>query len=266
MSVAPVVIKIGGALLADAETMASVWRGALKLGEPFVLVHGGGPQATALARRLGHEPTIVAGRRVTSDLDLDIALWTLRGELNARLVASGLALGIRAVGVSALDGAMVHAHRRPPRELVADGETEPQTVDFGHVGDISGADPELLRTLLDARWTPVVAPVCVDANGALLNVNADTVAMELAVALSSPRLDLVTEAAGVRRDAADPISRILQMTAAEASAGVDSGWIAGGMRPKLEVAIGALERGVPRVRICDPIGISDSQSGTTIVL
>lgn len=259
LSTPPVVVKLGGAILADADAVATVWAGVGALDAPVVLVHGGGPQATALARRLGHEPRIVAGRRVTSDLDLDVMLWTLRGELNARLVASGRRAGVRAVGVSGADGGLVRVHRRPPRDV--DGET----VDFGHVGDVDGVDPALVETLLGAGFAPVVATVCADDAGALYNVNADTVAFELAAALGAGRLDLVTEAGGVRRDAADPRSHLDRLTAAEVAAGVAAGWIAGGMRPKLEVARAALRRGVPAVRVCAPADLADADAGTTVV-
>lgn len=254
----PVVVKLGGAILSDPEAVAAVWRGVAALDTPAVLVHGGGPQATALARRLGHEPRIVAGRRVTGDLDLDVALWTLRGELNARLVAAARPHGVNAVGVSGADGRLVAAHRRPPRDV--DGET----VDFGHVGDVDGVDASLLDALLGAGFMPVVASVCADDAGALYNVNADTIAFEIAAALGAGRLDLVTEAGGVRRDADDPASRIDTLTEADVDAGVAAGWIAGGMRPKLEVARAVLRRGVPAVRVCAPADIAGT-GGTTIV-
>lgn len=254
----PVIVKLGGAILADPAAVEAVWAGLEGLDGPAVLVHGGGPQLTALARRLGHEPRIVAGRRVTGDLDLDVVLWTLRGELNARLVAAGRAAGARAVGVSGADGALVTVRRRPPREV--DGET----VDFGHVGDVEAVDPRLAVALLAAGFVPVVATVCTDAQGALYNVNADTVAFELAAALRAPRLDLVTEAGGVRRDAGDPASLLPQLTAAEVEAGVAEGWIAGGMRPKLEVARAALARGVPAVRVCAPVDLG-GDGGTTVL-
>lgn len=256
---APVVIKLGGAVLDDAEAVGAVWAGVAALRQPAVLVHGGGPQATALARRLGHEPQIVAGRRVTSDLDLDVALWTLRGELNARLVAAAPAAGVRAVGVSGVDGGLVRVARRPPRRV--DGAV----VDFGHVGDVEAVDPTLALVLGAAGFVPVVASVCADAAGALYNVNADTVAAELAAALGAARLDLVTEAGGVRRDPADAATRVRQLAAAEAEAGVAEGWISGGMRPKLETALDALRRGVPAVRVCAPADVARPGAGTTVV-
>lgn len=247
----PAVIKLGGAVLEDEAGVAAVWSGL----EGGVVVHGGGPQATALARRLGHEPRIVAGRRVTTDLDLEVALFTLRGALNARLVASARAAGVRAVGVSGADGGLVTVRRRPP--VTIDG----LEVDFGHVGDVEAVDVSVLEALLGAGFTPVVSTVCADLEGALYNVNADTVAAEIAVALGSPRLDLVTEAAGVRRDPTDPGTVLPRLTRVEAEAGVRDGWIGGGMRPKLTTALAALEAGVPAVRVCGP----NLEGGTTVV-
>lgn len=257
------VVKLGGAVASDPEALAAVWArlgesvgGVPEAGGPGVVVHGGGPQATALARRLGHEPRIVAGRRVTSDLDLDVALYTMRGAINARLVASANAAGLRAVGVSGADGGLVEVVRRPPREV--DGEI----VDFGHVGDVVGADPSVLEALLDNGFTPVVASVCADRAGALYNVNADTVALELAVALGAGELVLVAESGGVYRDYPDLGSLIGTLTPSEIAAGVQEGWIVGGMRPKLEVAREALRRGVPSVRVTAP---TDLAGGTLVV-
>ena len=255
------VVKLGGATLTDPADLAAVWtsvRALHEAGTDVVIVHGGGAQSTALARQLGHEPEIVAGRRVTSDLDLDVALYVLRGALNARLVASGLAAGVRAVGISGADGQCVQVERRPPRQL------EGRTVDFGHVGDVVGTDATLPRTLLDAGFVPVVATVCADAAGALYNVNADTVAAALAVALGATRLDLVTGAGGVRRNAEDPSSRIRQLDAGTIEAGVREGWITDGMRPKLTVALDALAKGVASVRIVAPGALAADDAGTLI--
>ena len=118
-----VVVKIGGALIDKDGALASVWRGvkALQADHAVVVVHGGGPQATGISRRLGHEPQIVAGRRVTTDLGLDTILWTVRGALNARLVASARPAGIRAVGLSGVDGQLVTVVKRLPSSV--DGET-----------------------------------------------------------------------------------------------------------------------------------------------
>ncbi|MEM1115181.1 MAG: acetylglutamate kinase [Bacteroidota bacterium] len=256
-----VVVKLGGAIVSDLEAVATLWASVRALcegGTHVVIVHGGGPQSTELARRLGHEPRIVAGRRVTSDLDLDVALYVLRGAVNARLAAAAQGAGLAAVGIAAGDGFTVRVQRRPPLEV--DGET----VDFGHVGDVVSADGTLVRTLLDAGFVPVVAPICADASGRVFNVNADTVASEIAAALGAQRLDLVTETGGVRCDAADPASLLSRLTEAEVEAGVAAGWIAGGMRPKLEVARAALRRGVPAVRVCALADVA-GEGGTTVV-
>ncbi len=253
---APVVLKIGGALVADDAATAAVWDGVRDLvagGAPVVVVHGGGPQLTEIATALGHAPRIVAGRRVTTDLDLRVALWALRGELNAALVAGATARGIAAAGLSGLDGPTVVVRRRPP--VVVDGET----VDFGHVGDVVRVETRLVGALLAAGVVPVVAPVCADAAGALYNVNADTVAMELAAALGAARLDLVTEAGAVRGADGAPLEGL---SAGEAYAGVAAGWIDGGMRPKLSTGFGALARGVASVRVVGPAGIADAAAGT----
>ena len=263
------VVKLGGAVLADPGAVAAVWSGiadAQTRGERAVVVHGGGPQATALARRLGHEPRIVAGRRVTTDLDLEVMLYALRGALNARLVAAARVHGLRAVGVSGADGALVTVRRRPPRAVDTDGSGESvETVDFGHVGDVEAIDPSVLDALLDAGFVPVVATVCADDAGALYNVNADTVAAEIASALGARRLDVVTEAGGVRRDPADPASALGRLTGVEIDAGVAAGWIAGGMRPKLETARAALDAGVPAVRVCGPADVG-GDGGTVVTM
>jgi acetylglutamate kinase len=254
------VVKLGGALLADAVALEAVWAGveALQATGPVVVVHGGGPQATALARRLGHEPRIVAGRRVTTDLDLQIALWAFRGELNSRLVAGANMRGVRAVGLSGADGKTVTVVKRPPREV--DGET----VDFGHVGDVVGTDPAALLALISAGFVPVVAPVCADMAGHLYNVNADTVALAVATALEARALLLVAEAGAVYGAYPDPISRLSRLDAAGFAAGVAEGWIEGGMRPKLEVGFQALGSGIPEVRVCAPDSLATPTSGTRL--
>ena len=254
----PIVVKLGGAVLQNADAVQAVWSGLAALGRPAVVVHGGGPQATALARRLGHEPRLVHGRRVTTDLDLEIALWAYRGELNARLVGSGLAAGVQAVGLSGVDGGLVRVERRPPREI--DG----QRVDFGWVGDVTGADPATLHALLAAGFTPVVAPLGVDRAGQIYNVNADTIALEVAAALGAESLVLVAEVGALRSDPRDPATALASISPDEAAAGQAGGWISGGMRVKLDVGFEALRRGVGRVRIAAPDALA-SGAGTVLV-
>lgn len=254
------IVKVGGALIDNPDAVAAVWTGvrALQAEREVVVVHGGGPQATELTRRLGEEPRIVTGRRVTTDLGRDAVVWTVRGVLNARLVASAQARGLRAIGLSGVDGGLVTVERRPPAEV--NGEV----IDFGWVGDVVSADPSVLRVLLDAGYLPVIASPCSDTTGHLYNVNADTIALTLADAMGADALLLVAEAGGVFKDLADAESRIAEIDARGFEAGVAEGWIAGGMQTKLEVGFEARRRGIPTVRICAPGGLTDALTGTTL--
>lgn len=256
----PIVIKIGGALLAGGDVLTPMWEAVEVLrGEaPVVVVHGGGPQMTDVARRLGHEPRIVQGRRVTTDVDLEIVLWTLRGTLNARLVAEATRFGLPAAGVSGADGATVRVTKRPPWNV------EGAEVDFGWVGDVEAVDPALVRHLLGGGYLPVLAPIGIDAAGRLYNVNADTVACGLAGALGAGTFLLVTETGGVRRRADDPSTLLDACDRTTFAAGVEDGWIQGGMRVKLDVAFTALDAGVPEVYILAPDDLIERRRGTRV--
>ncbi len=252
-------VKVGGAAL---KRHAELWPQvkALHQEAPVVVVHGGGAAATALAKKLGHQPRIVRGRRVTTALDLSIIEWTLRGGVSLMVVGHALTHGLRAVGLSGADGAMVRVTRRKP--WIIDGEE----VDFGFVGDIGAVRPDLVTTLLTAGYLPVVAPVGIDVYGQRYNVNADTVAGALAVALGAQALLLVTAAGGIRRQADDPATRIQTLTIAALKQGQDAGWIAGGMHVKGQVAADVLRRGVPHVYVTGPGCLVERASATRIVL
>lgn len=257
----PIVIKISGTLLKGGGAPATFWPAVCALHEtaPVVIVHGGGAQATAMARRLDHEPTIVQGRRVTSDLDLDIVQWALCGELNTQLVAQAQQYGLTAVGLTGADGRTLQVTKRPP--WTVDGET----VDFGWVGDVNGVDPLLLQHLMAGGLVPVVAPLGLDAEGQTYNVNADTVARSLAGALDAKELLLVTATGGVRRDEDAPESHLATCTAETFEEGTNAGWINGGMRVKMEVAFAALDSGVGGVYICAPDDLVDRDHATQVV-
>ncbi len=259
-SVRPVLIKIGGALVNNPEGLEPLWAAVRQLRErqPVAVVHGGGPQATEMARRLGHEPRIVHGRRVTTDLDLEIIHWTLRGSLNTRLVAQAIRLGVPAAGLSGADGGILRVRRRPPWEV--DGET----VDFGLVGDVERVEPGLLQSLLNGGYVPVIAPLGIDGEGQTYNVNADTVAYSIAAALGVETLLLAAESGGVRRDVADPDSLIREIDRPGFEAGLRDGWIQGGMRVKLQIAFDALAAGIPEVFILSPGDLLLRDNGTRV--
>ncbi len=245
------VVKLGGDVLSEAEVRGHV-AGQLgllsSLGIRLVVVHGGGPQATALSRRLGHEPRMVAGRRVTDDQALEVAKMVYAGALNVDLLASLREHKVQAVGLSGVDADLIGAHRRPPVTVVDDDGRTVQ-VDYGHVGDVDRVDPRVLTTLMEARFVPVVASLAGDDDGGVFNVNADTVAESLAVALRAQKLIFLTGAPGVLRDRSDPASLVTFADPDDLAGLMASGALAGGMRPKVEACIRAATSGVERTHI-----------------
>ena len=247
------VVKLGGEVLADpraVDDIAAQVSLLSSLGIRLVVVHGGGPQATALSRRMGHEPRIVAGRRVTDDDALAVAKMVYAGQLNVDLLAALRAHEAQAVGLSGVDADLIAAHRRPPVKVVDDAG-KAQTVDYGHVGDLDRVDPRVLLTLLEGRFVPVVASLAGDGEGNVFNVNADTVAESLAVALRAQKLIFLTGAPGVLRDREDPSSLVAFADPDDLASLLASGAVSGGMRPKVEACIRAATGGVERTHIID---------------
>jgi acetylglutamate kinase len=247
------VVKLGGDVVADAEALDRVAQqlGLLSsLSIRIVVVHGGGPQATALSRRLGHEPTIVAGRRVTDETALEVAKMVYSGSLNVSLLAALRAHEVQGVGLTGVDADLLTARRRPPVTVVDDAGKS-REVDYGYVGDIDRVDPRVLTTLLETRFMPVVASLAGDGDGNVYNVNADTVAEVLAVALKAQKLIFLTGAPGVLRDRNDPASLVTFADPDDLGTLMSSGAIAGGMRPKVEACVRAATGGVERTHIID---------------
>ena len=247
------VVKLGGDVLSDPGVRDQV-AGQLallsSLSIRLVVVHGGGPQATALSRRLGQEPRIVAGRRVTDEAALVVVKMVYAGQLNVDLLAALREHKIQAVGLSGIDADLLTAHRRPPVSVVDDDGCTVQ-VDYGHVGDIDRVDPRVLVTLVEARFVPVVASLAGDDDGEVYNVNADTVAESLAVALRAQKLIFLTGAPGVLRDRTDPATLVTFADPDDLAGLMASGALAGGMRPKVEACIRAATGGVERTHIID---------------
>lgn len=247
------VVKLGGEVLSDPDVRDQV-AGQLSLLSSLsirlVVVHGGGPQATALSRRLGQEPRMVAGRRVTDDAALEVAKMVYAGQLNVDLLAALREHKVQAVGLSGIDADLLTAHRRPPVSVVDDDGRTVQ-VDYGHVGDIDRVDPRVLVTLMEARFMPVVSSLAGDEDGGVYNVNADTVAESLAVALRAQKLIFLTGAPGVLRDRNDPTTLVTFADPDDLAGLMASGALAGGMRPKVEACIRAATSGVERTHIID---------------
>jgi acetylglutamate kinase len=247
------VVKLGGDVLGEPEVLDSV-AGQLallsSLSIRLVVVHGGGPQATALSRRLGFEPRMVAGRRVTDDGALEVAKMVYAGQINVDLLAALREHRVQAVGLSGVDAELITAHRRPPVSVVDDtGATV--RVDYGHVGEIDRVDPRVLTTLMEARMVPVVASLAGGEGAEIFNVNADTVAESLAVALGAQKLIFLTGAPGVLRDRNDPSTLVTFADPDDLGGLMASGVLTGGMRPKVEACIRAATGGVERTHIVD---------------
>ena len=259
------VIKVGGAVVEDPEQLAILLDEFGKIEGPKVLVHGGGRSATKLAAQLGIESQMVGGRRITDAEMLKVVTMVYGGLVNKNIVAQLQARGINALGLTGADLNLVRAHRRP---------ITPEGIDFGFVGDVDSADGAQLLRLLQLGITPIIAPLTHDGQGHMLNINADTMAQTVAVALASPTpsqegekwlrdvtLTYCFELPGVMRDPADPDSLIPHITEATFQQLVADGTISGGMIPKLENAFAAIHAGVTSVRITH---ISNLQGGTVI--
>jgi len=247
------VVKLGGDVLSDPDVRDQVAAQLALLSSlsiRLVVVHGGGPQATALSRKLGQEPRIVAGRRVTDSAALEVAKMVYGGQLNVDLLAALREHKVQAVGLSGIDADLLTAHRRAPVSMV-DDDGQRIEVDYGHVGDIDRVDPRILVTLMEARFLPVVASLAGDEDGGIYNVNADTVAESLAVALRAQKLIFLTGAPGVLRDRNDPATLVTFADPDDLAGLMASGALAGGMRPKVEACIRAATGGVERTHIID---------------
>lgn len=235
------VVKVGGAVVEDAQKLERLLQSFAALPGRKLLVHGGGRAATALSARLGIETRMVGGRRITDAATLETVVMVYGGLVNKSLVARLQALGIPAAGLCGADFDCVRSVKRPVGE-----------VDYGFVGDIVSVDAGALSRLLGAGTVPVIAPITHDGAGQLLNTNADAMASAVAAALSkyyAVSLKLCFEKPGVLADPADDGSVIPVLAAADIPALTASGTLSGGMLPKVEGALKALEQGVGEVVI-----------------
>jgi len=240
------VLKAGGDAFVTHESTRALLEqiGILhQVGIRVVLVHGGGPQSTALAKRLGLETQMVEGRRVTDAQTLEVSTMVLNGEINTRIVAACRALGIPAIGLSGVDGGLIKAAKRPPVQVGG------QTVDYGFVGDILGLDTSILVKQLDNDLVPIVSPLSADDHGTLLNINADTVAAMIACELKAEKFVMATGTPGILESLDDPRSLISYVDRAGLRRLRDEGKISGGMLPKAAAIERALSGGVPRVHV-----------------
>lgn len=241
------VIKLGGEIAANPAALDSLAQDVSLLTHVNIriaLVHGGGPQATSLAEKLGLKTRVVQGRRVTDEATLAVAKMVFAGQINVDILTALRRHGVRAVGLSGVDGDILSAERRPPTEMHDSATGETELVDFGHVGDVTGVDSSLLSLLQENGYVPVLSSLAGDSEGNALNVNADTVASVLARDLGASKLITLTGVPGLLRDPSDPESVVSRATVSEARALIADGTVAGGMVPKLTTMIEAIEDGV----------------------
>lgn len=257
------IVKVGGAVVEDEAQLAGLLARFTAIAGPKVLVHGGGRRATAVASSLGIETKMVEGRRITDEQMLQVVTMVYGGLVNKTVVARLQALGTNAIGLTGADAGIIRSVRRPP---VSVGGDSPTLVDFGFVGDVSSVDDTMLAQLIDNGMTPVIAPLTHDGRGNMLNTNADTMAQETAKALAR-RFDVTLvfafEKAGVLRQADDEASIIPVIDRQAFDTLRADGTISGGMVPKIENALRAVEAGVKRVVITSAETI-DGEHGTVI--
>jgi acetylglutamate kinase len=167
-----------------------------------------------------------------------------RGKINTEILAQFRRRGIPAVGLSGIDGGVVTAVKRPPKDVLNKETGETKIIDFGHVGDVVNVDASLIHTMLDSRYLPIVSSLGADDDGRIFNINADTIAAEMAVHLGAEKLILLSDVNGIYLDSSDEATKLSQLTVADAQHLIESGRATGGMIPKLENLISVLERGV----------------------
>jgi len=238
-----IVIKLGGHAMVDPHILEMAIRDAVLLhyvGMKVVLVHGGGPEITNKMKALGKEPKFVAGLRITDRETLEIAQMVLVGKINDGIVSLISRCGARGVGLSGNDGNLLIA-RKMDVQQVKNGE-EMQEVDLGYVGEIEQVDPAVLHSLLEKDYIPVVAPIAIDWEGNSLNINADTAAGEIAIALSAYKLVNLTDVDGVMDSERKEVFR--RLTATELDHLIDDGTVSGGMIPKISACLRAVKHGV----------------------
>ena len=250
------IVKVGGAVVEDEAQLAQLLKDFSAIPGRKALIHGGGRRATQVAASLGIESKMVGGRRITDAEMLSVVTMVYGGLVNKNLVARLQANGVNALGLTGADIDVIRSHKRP----LKDG------IDFGFVGDVDRADGQMLSRLIEAGITPVMAPLTHDGQGNILNTNADTIASETAKALA-PFYDVTLiysfEKKGVLSNPDDDDSVIPTINRADFERYKADGTISGGMLPKIENALSAIDAGVGRVIITLATAI-DGHSGTII--
>jgi acetylglutamate kinase len=248
-----IVIKIGGEVINHSIAFHSLCKKIANLKKTntrMVLIHGGGHQVNELEAKLGNKPKIVNGRRITDENALDSIKMVIAGKMNIEIVSALQAQGVSAVGLSGVDGNLLNVCRRPAN-----------TIDYGFVADIKSVNPKLMMTLLENNFVPVIAPLAADENGVIYNINADTVASAIALAIKASQWMIFSNIDGIYDEQGNTITHI---SCEAAQSLISKGVITGGMIPKVEAIIAAIQSGIQSVHLLNGLKTSHEQIGTTI--
>jgi acetylglutamate kinase len=241
------VVKFSGKVTEDRENLASLAEELALLhqvGIKLCVIHGGGKQLSELAEKLGVAQTVIEGRRVTDDDTLELAKMIFAGKINTDILAALRRRGIHAVGLSGVDGNIINAEKRPPKEILDRQTGERRTVDFGNVGDVLEINTHLLRLLLENDYLPVISSLGADSEGRVFNINADTIASEIAAQLQAEKLILMSDVNGIYTVPGDESTKLSRLSPAEAEQMIADGRATGGMIPKLQSLVAVIKRGV----------------------
>jgi acetylglutamate kinase len=246
------VVKLSGKITENLDQLASLAEEITlcqQVGIRVAVIHGGGKQLTTLAERLGIAQRIVNGRRVTDDDTLEVAKMVFAGKINTDILSTLRAAGAESVGLSGLDGHMIQARRREIQKVLNSETGQVEVIDYGHVGDIVQINVGLPRLLLDNGYIPVISCLGADEQGNVYNINADTIAAEIAVHLQAEKLILLTDVDGILMERNDPGTRISRLKVDEAERLVKERVVSSGMLPKIAAITHLIRRGVRSAHI-----------------
>jgi acetylglutamate kinase len=249
-----IMIKYGGHAMIDEEAMNSTSRDTVLLkyvGMEPIVVHGGGPEITRSMNKMGKEPRFIKGLRITDEETMDIVTMVLVGKISTEIVSKIGIHGGKASGISGKDSQLIVASKKAPHRITDEETGEEHEIDLGLVGQIDSLNTEIVQMFTDNDYIPVISPIGVDDNGNTLNLNADTVAGEVASKMNSEKLIILTDVPGVLKDPNDPKSLIKKIKVDEVDDLIKDGTISGGMIPKIETCVKAIEGGVKSAHIID---------------
>lgn len=248
-----ILIKYGGHAMVDEDAMASTARDTVLLkyvGMEPIVVHGGGPEISRSMDKLGKEPKFIKGLRVTDEETMEIIKMVLVGKISTNIVSQICYHDGKGIGVSGKDSRLIFASKKPAHKVTDESGNE-EEIDLGLVGEINCVNTDLLEMFTSNNYIPVISPVGIAEDGTSLNLNADTAAGEIAGAVDAEKLIILTDVPGVLRDPSDPDSLIQRIKIEEVPKLIEDGVISGGMIPKIETCVKAIENGVKSCHIID---------------